>query len=324
MRFAYWTWELCKMMFLPERLQVASSLKLRSLKPFHFPAEVPVPTVDSDTRCQLERFREYRLDGYLPGLTDPNAALVNESLAGLVHVETYTTRFPMADLDGFTASKCTMSTNRLRASQPNMATMGRIVDDLRDLHGKEEGEIIDACLAWGELRLERGIRLLTDDWHKRYYWLNSGGSHHMAVLCYELQRQKKDWSPEVEIRKYSLDLTSLARLGNRVSLFVVMRDRELYGYELIFEPLSRLLQGEDVRIKLGVSVPSSVIGSALLGEYQLIVVDHSQAYSVMALKQINEALAQGKAMRFRDFLQAWQAPKRDLIADPTREQTALS
>lgn len=311
-------------MFLPERFQVASSLKLRSLKPFDFPPEVPAPTVDSDTRCQLERFREYRLEGYLPGLTDANAALVNESLAGLVQVETYTTRFPMAELDGFTSSKSTMSTNRLRASQPNMAAMGRLVDDLRDLQGKGEGEIIDACLAWGELRLEKGIRLLTDDWHKRHYWLNSGGSHHMAVLCYELQRQKKDWSPEVEIRKYSLDLTSLARLGNRVSLFVVMRDRELYGYEQIFEPLPRLLRGEDVRIKLGVSVPSSVLGSAHLAEYQLVVLDHSQAYSAIALKQIDEALAQGKAMRFRDFLQAWQTPKRDLVAEPISEQAALT
>lgn len=324
MKLAYWTWELCKMLLLPERLQVASSLKLRSLKPFQFPTDVPAPTVDSDTRCKLEQLREYRLDGYLPGLTDANAALVNEALAGLIEVETYNTRFPMVELDGFTSSKSTMGTNRLRASQPNMAAMGRIVNDLRDLQGKNDGEIIDACLAWEQLRLESGISLLTDDWHKRYYWSNSGGSHHMAVLCYELQRQKKDWSPEVEIRKYSLNLTSLARLGSRVSLFVVMKDRDLYGYEQIFEPLPRLLQGEDVRAKLGVSVPSSVMGPEPLGEYQLVVVDHSQAYSAIALKQIDEALTQRRAMRFRDFLLAWQSPKRQLEPVPAHDQAAAS
>lgn len=324
MKLVYWTWELCKMLFLPERLQVAASLKLRSLQPFKFPTDLPAPTVDSETRCELERLREYRLDGYLPGLTDANAALVNEALIGVIEVETYSTRFPMAELDGFTSSKSTMGTNRLRASQPNMAAMGRIVDDLRDLKGKKDGEIIDACLAWGELRLERGIQLLTDDWHNRFYWLNSGGSHHMAVLCYELQRQNKDWSPEVEVRKYSLNLTSLARLGNRVSLFVVMRDHDLYGYEQIFEPLPRLLQGEDVRIKLGVAVPSSAIGSAPLGDYQLVAVDHSQAYSSIALKQIGEALVQRKAMRFRDFLLAWQTPKRQLEPDAAHDQAAVS
>lgn len=311
-----WLFELFKWLLMTERQQVSAKLKVRPLKAFVHPREVPAPSVDHETRCYLEQFRHYNLDGYLPGLSKNNQALAQRALNELISARTYRALFPMAFLHGFTASKSSMSTNRTRASQPTMAAMGRLVDDLRDLKGKEGGDIIDACLAWGELRLNQGIRLTTDNWHKRYYWSNSGGSHHMAVLCYELQRQNKDWSPEVEIREYVLDVGSLACLTGRVSIFVVMRDQKLYGYEQVFERLPQILQHEEVRAGLGVSVPSPSHYRLPFSEYQLVLVDHSQAYADIALARLQEAVGEGVAMPFCEFLEAWISPDEDHLAKP--------
>ena len=81
-----------------------------------------------------------------------------------------------------------------------MAELGELINDLKDLEGKSGGDIVSACLAWSELRLHEGISLTTDNWHRRFYWSNAGGSHHMAVLCYELQRQEKELSSNLVFR----------------------------------------------------------------------------------------------------------------------------
>lgn len=316
---AQWLWDLLKWMVMSERQKVASRLKVVNLQPFIHPHDSPAPTVDIDTRCRLERIRDIKLDGYHWGLSNEARSLVIEAFNSTVRERKYTTTFPMSQLHGFTASKSSMSTNRKRASQLTMADMGALVDDLRDLKGLEGSRIIDACMAWSELRLNQGIRLYTDNWHRRFYWGNSGGSHHMAVLCYQLQVQQREWRPDVEIREEVLDTLPLQQLAGKVSVFVVMHDHLRHG--AIFERLPEAMQYGDIQKKLGVTrvhFGSPWAASA----YQLVLVDHSREYSDLSLERLKALVDSGQAMRLVDFLSAWMghgAPNKD----PVMEEEAV-
>lgn len=291
---------------------------LGELKPIVHPRHVPIPTVDHGTRCYLELFRHFTLDGYLPGLSRENQDLVQGALNGLIVTETYAARFPMEYLHGFTASKSSMSNNKTRGSRPTMAAMGMLVDDLRDLEGKSGDAIIEACKSWPELRLRSGIRLNTDSWHKRYYWSNSGGSHHMAVLCHELQKQNKSWVPLVEIREHKLELSSLNRLEGKISIFVVMREEHQGGHDQIFMPMPRDLRCDAVRQSLGVSIPISIYYQRPFSDYHFVIIDHSRQYADIATHLLQIAVLEGLAMNFQDFLEAWIAEPLNDLAGPSR------
>ncbi len=305
-------WSVLKWSVMSERQRVASSLKIIDLKPFKHPRVTPVPTVNLATRMRLEILRSIKLDGFHIGLSDEARSLLLSVFSEVVRERVYKAAFPMSHLHGFSASKCTMSTNRERVSQLSMADMGALVDDLPDLEGLEGGEIIDACLAWPELRLHHGIRLYTDNWHKRFYWGNSGGSHHMAVLCYELQKQHREWRPEVEIHEEILDVLPLQRLSNKVSVFVVMDDNR---YRNIFAPLPGSLG--QAQQKLGIRM--QYLGTPWeTGGYQLVIIDHSREYSDLCHEQLSSLADAGFAMRLRDFLLAWKghgAPDWDYTRD---------
>lgn len=301
-----------------EQSKLEISLSLAVLKPMIHPRSLPQPTVDYGTRAFLELFRHFTIDGYLPGLSKSHHTLVQSALNGLISTEVFTGSFPMEHLHGFTASKSSMSNNRTRGSQPSMADMGKLVDDLRDLEGKTGDSIIEACKSWPELRLKQGIRLSTDSWHKRYYWSNSGGSHHMAVLCHELLRQNKSWTPTVEIREHKLNLSSLKSLEGKVTIFVVMRGENFEGIDQVFLPLPPDLRCEEVRQALGVSVPISPYLQMPFSDYQFVIIDHSRQYADIALTVLQDAITKGLALTFEDFLKGWlSAPLNDL-AVPSR------
>ncbi|MFA0809337.1 DUF6685 family protein [Microbulbifer epialgicus] len=315
-------YELTKWLLKSEGQQLKEKLQLRPLKPFIHPHRTQLPTVDYETRCFLEQFRNFELDGYLPGLSKENWTLTQTALNKLISSRSYRTEFPMAFLHGCMASKSNMSTNPDRASQNSMAAMGRLVNDLRDLEGKNGEDVIKACMAWRELRLSQGIRLVTDNWHKRFYWANSGGSHHMAVLCHELLEQNRSWDPEVEICEYSLNLGCLDKLTNHVSIIVVMRDEELFGGDQIFQRLPKTLSHEDIRVGLGVSVPMPSHYRSPFRDYQMVLVDHSQRHSDLAWAHLKDAVDNGVALHFKDFLTAWVSPKASQLSMP--EHTPVS
>lgn len=292
-----------KWMFMSERQLVDSLLTVSEIKPFAHPAASPLPTVDITTRYPLESIRDIKLNGYYLGLSNDARSLVLEAFRSVVRERVYAATFPMSQLHGFKASKSTMSVNRNRVLQVTMAGMGALVDDLDDLKGLSGPRIIDACMAWKELRINQGIRLYTDNWHRRFYWGNEGGSHHMSVLCYQLQKQGREWTPVVEVHEEVLDVESLNKLTSKISIFVVMNENGVYGR--LFNSLPRRMQQGEIQKKLGVT--RVLIGSRwAANQYALIVVDHSREYSDLSLVRLNVLVESGRAMRFQDFLTAWK------------------
>lgn len=300
-----------------ERKQLEIELQLVG-KPLLPPSAVQSPTIFAGTRCELERLRNVKLTGYLPGLSDYARELVTRALEELVEQRIYTTRFPIASLHGCTAGKAIAWPER--ASCGTMAEMGEMVDDLKSLEGKSGGDIISACLDWPELRLDEGIRLLTDSWHQRFYWCNEGGSHHMAVLCHELQKQRKQWRPEVQVSEYSLRLEALNPLSGMVSIFVVMHEPSASGLDQVFKPLQYRRGLSELYDRLGVDVlsPGTEFGS--LSYYDLVIVDHSKKHASLVLRRMREAVAGGSALAFTEFLTGWmdrnQQPQLSRMGEP--------
>lgn len=285
-----------------ERQQLEIELQLVG-KPLLPPSAMRSPTIFAGTRCELEKLRNVQFIGSLPRLSDHARELVKQALEGLVEERIYTTRFPMASLHGCTASKAVAWPER--ASCSTMAEMGGMVDDLVDLEGKSGGDLISACLDWPELRLDEGVRLLTDSWHQRFYWCNDGGSHHMAVLCHELQKQRKQWRPEVQVREYSLRLEALNPLRGVISIFVVMHEPKAYGLDQVFKPLRYRHGLSELHGRLGVDVLFPGTKSGSLSCYDLVIVDHSKKHAPLVLKRLREAVAGGCALAFTEFLAGW-------------------
>jgi len=290
---------------MTEREKLVAVLSLKKLKPFISPRSFPPPSVDGGTRCALEQFRSFTLKQYYIGLSSGANQLTKNAIRNVVTKQTYNKSFSMVKLDGYTSSKCMISTRKTRASQPTMVDLGRMINDLPDLEGKEGKDIIEACLSWYQLRLEEGIEIITDSWHKRFYWCNSGGSHHMAKLCYELHIQDEEWCPTVYIREYSLNLKSLKSLEGKVSIFVVMREKDGFLKDRIYNRLPDNLLKPNILERLGVAVPFSEYGRFPLDIYQLVIIDHSREYSDIIIDLLSEAVEAGLAMSFLVFLKSW-------------------
>lgn len=290
---------------LSDRTRLGIELRL-SNQPFVPPSSAPAPTILEDTRCELERLRNVELSGYSPGLSENARSIVERTLRSLVKEGSYRAKFPMASLHGCSSSKARHRPDRAACS--TMAALGALIDDLKDLDGKREGEIVSACLEWRELRLDQGIRLTTDDWHKRFYWSNSGGSHHMAVLCYELQRQEKLWCPEVEIKEFSLNIEALEQVSDTASLFVVTPRPGCYGLDKVFQPMSYRRNFSELRSRLGIELFPLRLGLGILSRYDLVVIDHSKKYASLSLKRLTEAVGAGFAMTLQDFLTSCKDP----------------
>lgn len=291
--------------FFLERFLVCCKLKTGSLPDFYLP---PSPTVYKSTRLGLEGFIDCNPSCDLTNFSDSNYKLLKDALNRLVSVEFYKRQFPMSCLDGFNASKMNPITQYHLTSQKTMAELGGLILSdclkgeitLNKLKGKKGRAIIEACKSHGEFRLEEGVEILTDNWHKRFYWLNTGGSHHMSVLCHELVKQNEEWSPEVEIKEYTLNPSSLSGLKDKISIFVFMKSDVYFNYTYIFK--SKLLKFDYLGKYIGLFFLDGLATVSSLENYQLVFIDHSKKYSKIALKKLEELVKDKKAMRFEKFL----------------------
>lgn len=284
-----------------DQIQLKARLKYAST-----PMRRPTPsTILSTSRYALENLSDQALNSYMHGLSPAATREIKAALGNLIVSRSYTTTFPMAKLHGRTAGKTFMETQPKRASCRTMADMGALVDDLRDLHGKQGMEIIDACKAWGQVRLHEGIAIKTDTWHNRFYWCNEAGSHHMAVLCHELRKQNVDWRPEVTMKEYSLNLAALYPLKGSVSVFVITHDIEKNDRDQVFQTLTSTCLTDNQRAKLGYdSVRLGLHCQDPLYDYRLVFIDHSKPYADIALKQMQLATDHNCAQTLQGFMES--------------------
>ncbi len=316
---ANWLWDLK----IPDREKIQGNLKLNKFYEYIPPKKTPPPTVDASTRYQLERLclkikslnRDNRLN-----LGQETYQLLLETLKNLTKEVSKEVHFPISNLHGFAASKSCICNNFYLGSQPTMAEFGSMLT-FPDYKNLDQDMIIHKCLMWQESDLNRNIKIFTDNWHKRYYWNNHGGSHHMGFLCYQLQTQNKEWCPLVTLTEYQLDMDSLNLLEGKLSIFVCMHSNEVRHSIFDFETMYKL-GINNISSRLGVHItPMKIRTSILKNEYQLIIIDHSKEFHDFSLNQVNWLVTNGFAACFKDFLKALMdhgTPKNDIYNNENR------
>lgn len=284
--------------FQSDEQKVNRCLKTHNFEPFVYPHQHPIPTVEAHTRIQLERLREINIISNSLGIGAKAKEAIIEVFQTLVLTKKYLSTFPMTKLHGFSSSKSDLYRFKERVTKTNMADMGAIIHDLRDLENKSDEQIISACFNWRELRLEEGIKLITDGWHNRFYWCNKGGSHHMAVLCYKLRQLNRSWEPEVTIIEHQLNLSALFELYNKVAIFVVMKNDK--SSHFAFNCLTEHLK-HSVDFKLGVTT-QSFSDSGISSLYELVFVDLEKQYSHVVNNYLLEQIKLKRALTLENFI----------------------
>lgn len=301
-----WCYQGIKWGLMDERKKVETSFALKPLqKDFKHPDTISTPTVEHSTRYALEALQGFGIPLTHTGLSKPAALLVTDVLRTLVVTKKRTAEFEISKLHGFCASKSDTYNHPRRASQLSMAAMGREVNDLRKLKGLEGQSVIDECLAHNRNRISKGLALETDNWHKRYYWNNGGGSHHMSRLCYELQRQNKKMFLPVTIKEHCLDTICLGSLIGKVSIFVISRKNKSLTDVLMQLPNS--IRTNRVIDELGLYVDHNTynLDKPFYKNYKLVFVDHSKEYSDISYQLLLKMVYGGEGMLFIDFMNAF-------------------
>jgi hypothetical protein len=58
-------------------------------------------------------------------------------------------------------------------------------------------------------------------WNDKYYWINSGGSHHFAVANYIATNEKIDYFFDCNITSFHIDEETVKELINNYELFII-------------------------------------------------------------------------------------------------------
>lgn len=285
-------------------IKVESFLAIKSPSRFIPPSLTQTPTVDASTRYQIEKLAsqfEFMFGRNGSRLVRENFEVIKTALSRLTSESTNTVRFPFSKLHGYTASKSQICNNYERGILPSMAALGAVLDfpKYRNLNSHQ---IIEDCKMWPEARFNNEINIFTDNWHKRYYWSNNGGSHHTAFLIHQLVSQGKEWNPTVNLTKHRLNIEALKSLEGKLSIFVCMHsqdiERSMYDQSLIYD-----LGIKQLEIKLGLGVLPLKLRSNLMGcRYQLFFIDHSRELSAFSLDQAFKLVKEKLAVPMDVFL----------------------
>jgi hypothetical protein len=277
-----------------ERYLIRKHLKLKPRIAFIRPSKL------KELTSVVDFSRRYRLEGFCEAYGDVSqnasasaAKEVRSGLAELISEKKRKKMFPVSTLDGAMASKSFSPDHESRRRQLTMADMGALVTDLEGLNGLDSTNKIEACKQHYELRME-DFTVWTDNWYNRFYWANSGGSHHMAVLCNELQKVNLEWHMNATLVKRSFDLSKLEVFNRQYKTYLVPAKRSSLGSS----PIESLPYRVDRTYLLGL-MSFRVKGD---NHYELVVVDTSAKYGSICVDLLEEYVNEGKAMYFHDFI----------------------
>jgi hypothetical protein len=285
--------------FLPSTVKVMWTLSLKPRNDFIHPHKLKTLTSTVDFSDQVR----FDLIGRSRRSTIRYASVksifqVEEAIKGLVKNRRYKRVFSMSQLHGAISSKSFGSEKHAsRIGKKSMADMGGEIHDLKDLEGLKGDNIIEACKGWAELRLYDGVVLFRNNLYDRYYWANDGGSHHMAVLCYQLVKQEKEWEHEVTVDDKELCLESIRKMDHRFKMYLFPSILDNSDSSPIHLPEG--LNNETIGF-MSFTFPNDK-------HYELFVVDLKTKYSPYLLSLFNREVEQRKAMPFYDFIEAFIA-----------------
>lgn len=264
------------------------------LEELDLPSSFYNPSVHIDTRCDLERLKNFDCTSYELSVRANEAAKIIFKNSVLESSELV--NFPLSKLGGYMASKSNLYNSPNRCSQKSMADFGMTITDIKELEGKTSDEIINACLNWPEINFDEQFDIIFDDWSNLHYWSNSGGSHHMGLLCYHLMMTGKEiYQPSI-ITKYTLNLLAYENQSD-IKIYAVSKGSGSaikYTQEIINTT------------SLGIGYFRAWAYTSFVRDYDYVVIDLSKPDSDLSSILLNEIVLDNKAIEFNNFLAEWK------------------
>jgi hypothetical protein len=278
--------------FSPEKLRIRADLKLNPLKLFKHPIDVATPRVFFSSRAKFEDI--VKGQGYN---SEPH---INQFLDNLITITLGTTNLNLRVLDGVVASKSAATPRfyKLRSGAKNMAEFGGLIEDLSGLEGLSGQDLIHKCLNWPQIRFNQGVNLISDSWHKRTYWDNSGGSHHMGKACYELENQNIDFFVKCSSRHYSFNRKSVDQAESKLGIYVIHHTTQRLFESNDYFSLSQLL---------GITLVRLGDSDGMLGFYEFVFIDRAAKHSDLSIEVMEMLCGEGRAMGIREFIEKAEA-----------------
>lgn len=257
---------------------------------FRHPSKIIKPSIEMEKRFRLENLKAVNRHNLKPE--------IDLFLTNLIKSETYSLSFPLSKLDGFLSSK-----SKNLNGMSNLAEFGSSIvikegdQTLKDLIGLRGKELIEAASRWEGI-LDGVIEIETDSWHDRFYWSNSGGSHHMSVLCRELVNNGIEIEQPASLLRYSIDMLEVLKMKEMYGIFIVNHDLPLLTLSTV-DNITHLYRIMDI------TVVSMNLNSFDYPTYNLIFIPKSNKLSSIALEAFENYCKEGYAMRFDSFLKAF-------------------
>lgn len=158
-------------------------------------------------------------------------------------------------------------------------------------------DVIKQCIEWPEARLSDGVTILYPCSYNKSFWLNSGGSHHMAYLCHHLNTINSDLYIKANIIRDEIVIEGLDNLDPNIKVYVVSASECFYRSIFNRSPVSQLSNSE---LLTGAYTDSRTLN--FCGEWQLIVFNRNAVHSNATKTFLNELYYQGRALPLEKFL----------------------
>ena len=256
-------------------------------------------TIDVRSRLEIEAIKDFSLRA--SEIPHHKVMVVSEAVQQSVVAEHSTQLFDLAQLDGMAGGKLLNDSAVIRQATTLSEAGRRLV--FPESEGLPIQQAIDTCLAWPELRLEQ-INLLSDDWHRRVYWQNPGGGHHMAKLCQLLKENQMSHTVEVNMLRYRRYPHVVSGISG-ASVFVTEMDAPRSEPDKVFrQPLLAYLLAPALgsKAEYGLTIGHVSNGKQPFVNLGFLVVDHDAKHADITLAALEDGVQKGRLMSYVDWL----------------------
>ena len=193
------------------------------------PVKLDKPTVDAQTFIELQRLIRTKNDWTHGYGVNPAMEPLKESFRNLVVQEEESIEaFDFSLLQSFSASKSFMawSEEHNASKYDNALEWGRNMWEGQNLAFSTEQDFQNniAHLRGEGIGRRNEITVHNYDWHKRYAWINSGGSHHAAALIRQLVDQDRQFSCRAKLTTYRVNPFALQKVRNDFHLVIASEE----------------------------------------------------------------------------------------------------
>lgn len=282
--------------WLPESLVARISFAFGDLKPIATINTINIPSPNAYDRIELETLGKSNFDFWPNGLTIEGRTIIEAELRSLVSTTIEpVTEYSLKLVDGLVASKSNLSAFN------SIDAFGKYCREMADIKDLSDADAIQACKRWPEVRLNEKSSMIWDNWHNKYYLINSGGSHHIAALLYLLKKNGEELRINSRVVRHTLNFDRINNISEEFSIYIV---KPVDQFDIIRFGNRSYNATAEYYSMFGIAVfhLNQVLNSPQLQGLSMVIIQHSAKLSVRTTNAMNKLLEQGVAIKLNDLI----------------------